>query len=70
MHTLPPAVEQSAIVTIEAMRERGFNQPHKLTTTCKQVAVVILSKLNVNDNKAVRILTNRMVSHVLEKECA
>lgn len=66
--SIPPAIEQQAFSTIDAMRERGFNQPNKLTITCKQVATVILAKWDNADHKWIRTLTNRMVAHVYEKD--
>lgn len=67
-HAIPPAIEQQAISTIDAMNARGMKHPASLTSTCRQVAVVILAKWNESDKKLVRILTNRMVCHCYDAD--
>jgi hypothetical protein len=70
--TIPAAIEQQAIQTIDAMAARGLTHPHKVTSTCRSIAIVVLSKWNEGDKKAIatltRMLTNRMVAHAYEKE--
>jgi len=70
----PTILEQQAIRTIDAMTTRGLTHPHKVTSTCRSIAItiIILSKWNEGDKKAIatltRMLTNRMVAHAYEKE--
>lgn len=65
---IPPAIEQQAISTIDAMNARGMKNPHALTSTCRQIAIVICAKWNEVDKKLVRALTNRMVCHAYDVE--
>lgn len=61
--TIPPGVEYNATLSLDAMIRRGLTYPEKLTSTCKQVASVMLKKADIADRKAVRMLTNRLVAH-------
>jgi hypothetical protein len=59
---IPAAIVQQAETTIAAMTERGLKDPHKLTSTCRSIAVVLVAKWDSADKKAIRILTNIMVA--------
>jgi hypothetical protein len=45
------------------MMERGLRHPHTITTTCKQIATVVLAKLDNVDKILVRKLTNALVMY-------
>lgn len=63
---IPPTALYNAQLTLDAILNRGMREPSRLTSTCKQIAQVALSKIGDINRKHVRVLTNRLVLHAHE----
>ena len=64
--TIPPGVFYLALTSLMAMSERPTFKVKQINVTCRAVAESICRRLEIQDDKLKRHLTNRLVSYGLE----